>query len=139
MRSEADLIAALNVHLRRNAFNVWLGLELVAASADGVVITLPWRDEFMSNPDRGGAHGGILAALIDTGADFAIAARLGRPLPTIDLRVDYHRPAAAGGLIVRGKAIRLGRQIATAEASVFDRQERLLASGRGAYFAASAS
>ncbi len=114
-------------------------MELVAAGEAGVEIRLPWRAEFMSNPDRGGAHGGILAALIDTAADFAIAARLGRPLPTIDLRVDYHRPAAAGPMLVRGTVIRLGRQIATAEASVFDSEDRLLASGRGAYFAASAS
>jgi len=60
----------------------------------------------------------------------------GRGVPTIDLRVDYHRPALHGDLTARGKVIRSGTQFATAEAEIFDKDGELIASGRGTYFTA---
>jgi len=36
---------------------------------------LPWRTEFVSDPERGYAHGGVLASLVDLAADYAVAAR----------------------------------------------------------------
>ncbi len=61
-------------------------------------------------------HGGILAALIDLAADFAMVKQTGRGVPTIDMRVDYHRVAMPGDLIAHGKVVRSGSQFATAEA-----------------------
>lgn len=78
-------------------------------------------------------HGGILATLVDLTADFAIAARIGRALPTIDLRIDYHRPVSDGEVRATGTVIKAGRTIATAEARVYDAKGSLVASGRGAY------
>jgi len=60
----------------------------------------------------------------------------GRGVPTIDMRVDYHRPAMPGDLICRGKVVRFGSQFATAEAQIFDLDDKLLASGRGTYLTA---
>ena len=57
-------------------------------------------------------------------------------MPTIDLRVDYHSAAMPGDLTVRGKVVRMGSQVSTAEASIFDAGGKLLASGRGTYFTA---
>jgi len=88
------------------------------------------------NPQRRYTHGGVLAALIDLGADWAMVKRLGRPVPTIDLRVDYHTAAMPGDLTVRGKIVRMGSQFSTAEAQVLDAEGKLLASGRGSYFTA---
>ncbi len=70
--------------------------------------------------ERRYTHGGILAALIDLAADWAMVKQTGRGVPTIDLRVDYHRPAMPGDLTAHGKVIRGGSQFATAEAQVFD-------------------
>ena len=39
-------------------------------------------------------------------------------------------------LIARGKVIRGGSQFATAEAQIFDKDGKLIASGRGTYFTA---
>ena len=44
----------------------------------------------------------FLAALIDLAADFAMIRQTGRGVPTIDMRVDYHRAAMPGDLIARG-------------------------------------
>jgi uncharacterized protein (TIGR00369 family) len=78
----------------------------------------------------------VLAALIDLAADWAMVARTGRGVPTIDLRVDYHSAAMPGDLTARGKVVRFGSQFSTAEAQIFDQQGKLLASGRGTYFTA---
>lgn len=117
-------------------FHQWLGLELTGMDEKGIELTAPWREEFVVNVDLGYTHGGILAALIDVAADYAIAAKLGRPLPTIDMRVDYHRPAFQGNLIVEARVLKLGGNFCTGEARVHDEKGKLLASGRGVYLSA---
>jgi uncharacterized protein (TIGR00369 family) len=125
--------AALDDLVRGAPFHRWLGVTLKALSEAGVEILLPWREEFVSDPDERYTHGGILAALIDLAGDYAIAASLGRGVPTVDMRVDYHRTALPGPLVARARTIKLGSTLATAEAKVFDSNDRLIASGRGVY------
>jgi len=122
--------------IRRAPFHQWLGLELVALADDGIELKAKWREEWVVNPERRYTHGGVLAALIDLAADWAMVRRTGRGVPTIDLRVDYHAAAMPGDLIARGKVIRFGGQFSTAEAQVLDGSGKLLASGRGTYFTA---
>ncbi len=118
-------------------YHQWLGLTVLALHDDGIEIGAKWREEWVVNPERRYTHGGILATLIDIAADWAMLRQNGRPVPTIDLRVDYHRPAMPGDLTARGRVIRGGTQFATAEAQIFDRDGKLIASGRGTYFTAS--
>jgi uncharacterized protein (TIGR00369 family) len=120
----------------RAPYHKWLGLKVVALHDDGIELTAAWREEWVVNPERRYTHGGVLAALIDLGADWAMLKKLGRPVPTIDLRVDYHSAAMPGDLTIRGKVIRLGGQFSTAEAQVLDTTGKLLASGRGTYLTA---
>ena len=58
-------------------------------------------------------------------------------MPTIDLRVDYHAAAMPGDLTVQGqgRAAWAGSSHC-AEAHVYDKDGKLLASGRGTYFTA---
>lgn len=123
----------LNDKIRRAPYHQWLGLEMVAAGDGEIVVEVPWREEFVVNPDAGYTHGGILATVIDLVADWALATRLGRPFPTVDLRVDYHRPAMPGVLRVTGTIVRQGSSFSTCEARVEDEAGKLLASGRGTY------
>ena len=120
----------------RAPFHRWLGLTVIAVGDDSIEIKATWREEWVVNTERGYTHGGILAALIDLAADWAMVKQTGRGVPTIDLRVDYHRAAMPGDLIARGKVIRGGSQFATAEAQIFDKDGKLIASGRGTYFTA---
>lgn len=125
---------ALQERIRRAPFHEWLGLEVLEAGPDGITVKAPWRPEFVVNVEGGYTHGGILATLVDLVADWALAAKLGRPFPTVDVRVDYHRPAKRGDLTVKGRIVRAGGTFATAEASVEDADGRLVASGRGTYY-----
>jgi uncharacterized protein (TIGR00369 family) len=88
------------------------------------------------NPDRRYTHGGILAALVDLADDWALASRNGRAVPTVDMRVDYHAAAMPGDLTAKGKIVRFGGQFSCCVAQVFDKDGKLVASGRGTYFTA---
>lgn len=127
-------LATLDARIKRGPFHQWLGLSITEVGDGEITIELPWRDEFVVNPDGGYLHGGILATLIDLTADWAIATKLGRPFPTVDMRVDYHRPAVKTRLRAKGRIVRLGSTFSTAEALVEDEAGNLLASGRGTYF-----
>ena len=122
--------------ITRAPFHQWLGLTVVAVGDDSIEIKAKWREEWVVNIERRYTHGGILAALIDLAADFALVKQTGRGVPTIDMRIDYHRAAMPGDLIARGKVIRAGSQFSTAEAEIFDLDGKLIASGRGTYFTA---
>ena len=128
-----DQIQAL---ITRAPFHQWLGLTVLAVGDDTIEIKARWREEWVVNLERRYTHGGILAALIDLAADFAMVRQTGRGVPTIDMRVDYHRAALPGDLIARGKVVRFGSQFATAAAEIVDQDGKLVASGRGTYFTA---
>ena len=57
-------------------------------------------------------------------------------VPTIDMRVDYHRLAKPGDLSAKGRVIKLGRQFSVCEAEIRDAAGELIASGRGTYVTA---
>ncbi len=128
----------LNERLVANPFNAWMGLKIIDLTEETIEIGLEWRDDMVSNPQARVTHGGILGALIDVAGDFMIAAKVGAPVPTVDLRVDYHRAAAPGDLKAIGRIVRLGSTNSVAEAHVYDGDGRLIASGRGVYFTAAA-
>ncbi len=122
--------------LRRGPFHQWLGLEVLEVGEGEIKLKATWREEWVVNPDRKYTHGGILAALVDLTADWALVSKTGRGVPTIDMRVDYHRAAMPGDLTAHGKLVKWGSQYSVAEAQVFDKDGALVASGRGVYFTA---
>ncbi len=122
--------------ITRAPYHQWLGLKVIAVHDDGIEVKATWREEWVVNPERRYTHGGVLAALVDLGADWAMVKKTGRGVPTIDMRVDYHAAAMPGDLTVRGRIVRMGGQFSTAEAHVLDAQGKLIASGRGTYFTA---
>ena len=122
--------------ISRGPFNKWLNFTVLKASAEGVELKAAWREEWVVNVERRYTHGGILAAIVDVAADYAIAAQLGKPVPTIDIRVDYHKAAMPGDITAKARVVRMGGQYSTAEAYLYDKDGALVASGRGTYFTA---
>ena len=136
MAEETLSIEKLQQLITRGPFNRWLAFTVLKTDDHGIEVKAAWREEWVVNPERRYTHGGILAAIVDVAADYAIAARLGRPVPTIDVRVDYHKAAMPGDLTARARVVRMGSQYSTAEASVYDQEGALVASGRGTYYTA---
>jgi uncharacterized protein (TIGR00369 family) len=131
--SQEMTIERVQTMITRAPYHQWLGLKVDAVLDDGIELTATWREEWVVNPEQRYTHGGVLAALIDLTADWAMIKKLERPVPTIDLRVDFHSPALPGDLSCRGKIVKVGSQFSCSESFVFDASGKLLASGRGTY------
>lgn len=72
-----------------------LGIEFVSADAatGRCVLRQPWREDLVGDPETGVIHGGVITVLLDTlGAACALTRNI-RPQATLDLRIDYLRPA----------------------------------------------
>jgi uncharacterized protein (TIGR00369 family) len=122
--------------IARSPYLSWLGLKVIELGTDEITVRATWREEWVANPTIGQTQGGILAALVDFAADFALVERMGGPVPTIDMRIDYHRLAKRGDLVATGRVVRLGKQVSVCEAEIRDEAGVLIASGRGAYLTA---
>jgi uncharacterized protein (TIGR00369 family) len=128
-------LGALPDLLRRSPYHRLLGLEMVRVSPGEVVIRMPFREDLLAGDDEMGqyVHGGAIASLIDSAGDFAIIAAVGRDVPTIDLRVDYLRPAPKGALTATGRAIKAGRSLGVADIEVVGEDGTVIAVGRGVF------
>jgi len=124
---------AIQAMVDRSPFNRWLGMQVLALDEQGLRLKIRWREELVSSPERQSTHGGVIAALIDCGADYVIAASVGHALPTLDLHIDYHRTARPGDLYAQSCLTHLGNTLGVAQTQVSDAQGRLIASGRGMY------
>jgi uncharacterized protein (TIGR00369 family) len=62
-----------------------------------------------------------------------VAAKLGRTVPTVDLRCDFLRPGKPGDLSVGARIVKLGRTLATVDVAIRNLSGELLASGRATY------
>ena len=121
--------------LKQSPFISFLGLMVTALDADKqeIVMRSPMRPEFEREPGTKQWHGGPIASIIDTVADYALVMFIGRGLPTINFRVDFFRPAIDTGLICTGRVRRLGRTVGVADVEVHDEKGALIAIGRGSY------
>lgn len=117
----------------RSPFHRLIGLELYRFAASEVELRLPWREEFRRADGSDWYHGGVIAALVDIAGDYAVAARVGHWVPTIDLRVDYLRPALEGTLAARARAVKVGRSVAVADIELADARGSVVAIGRATY------
>ena len=127
--------AELQERLAHSAFIDFMGLIVVSAdpAKQEVVMRAPMRPEFERGRDSGQWHGGPIAAAIDTVGDLALVMLLGRPLPTINFRVDYLRPAINTDLMVTARVRRSGRSVGVVDVDVTDQTGLLLAIGRATY------
>jgi uncharacterized protein (TIGR00369 family) len=72
-----------------------LGLRFVEHREGRITVALPWSEKLVGNPMTRVLHGGAITALLDTTCGTAVFVKLSEPIPiaTLDLRIDYLRPA----------------------------------------------
>jgi uncharacterized protein (TIGR00369 family) len=121
--------------LAQSPFIEFLGLTVTEADPvlQRVTMTLRMRPEFERGRGSGQWHGGPIAAVIDTVGDYALVMLLGRPLPTINFRIDYLRPAINTGLLVTARVRRAGKTVGVVDVDVVDDQGNSVAIGRASY------
>ena len=133
--SEALNAAQLQERLALSPFIRFLGLIVIEAdpSRQLVTMTLPMRPEFERIAGSGQWHGGPIAAVIDTVGDYALVMTIGQPLPTINFRVDYLRPAINTALTATARVRRSGRSVGVVDVDVSDAKGNVVAIGRATY------
>jgi uncharacterized protein (TIGR00369 family) len=98
MRDETELLAQVNDFVSVLAQCQELGLKVVSARENELILELPYHEKIIGNPDSGVIHGGAITTLMDTTAGAAVLCAMPEfeLCPTLDLRVDYMRQAKPG-------------------------------------------
>ena len=127
MDNDHEIEDDLRARVARSAFHSWMGMELVRATAGHVEIAMEATDHHLNL--QGSLHGGVIATLADTASGLAVRSMVpaGRRHVTIQLDVRYLTPGRPGRITAVGTTVRVGSQIAYAEADIRDGTDRLLA------------
>jgi len=130
------------------AFNRVLGLQIDALEAEQVLAHISMRPELIGHFTHQRLHGGVISATLDAMGGLAVMAAIGArhldepplqrlqrfgKLGTIDLRIDYLRPATGPLFRASAQVLRLGSRVASTRMEFLDAQGRLLSTGAAAY------
>ncbi|MGQ0586174.1 MAG: PaaI family thioesterase [Gammaproteobacteria bacterium] len=103
------------------------GIVVEALDDTGARARMPWRPEWLGDTGRGVYHTGVVTTLVDTVSGLAALAGAGRfeIIATLDLRMDFLRPAAQGkDLRVHASCYRVTRSITFVRASAWQDDEQ---------------
>tara|TARA_R110002073_G_scaffold25_5_gene746 strand:- start:2388 stop:3374 length:987 start_codon:yes stop_codon:yes gene_type:complete len=98
MRDETELFSQVEGFIGVLAQCQALGIQVVSARENELILELPYTEHIIGNPDSGVIHGGAITTLMDTAAGAAVLCAMPEfeLCPTLDLRVDYMRSAKPG-------------------------------------------
>ena len=146
---EPEFVAGVKQIFEENiVFNRVLGLKITSVLPHEVQGRIDMRPELVGHYSYNRVHGGVISATLDAmgglavmaaiGArhmDEPIAARLHRfaKLGTIDLRIDYLRPAIGEFFTMTAEVLRLGSRVASVRMLFLGADGKLLATGAAAY------
>ena len=138
---EVALLAQLNRTFHQVVpHNRALGLEMVALEDGEARMKLPYSPDLVGNPETGVLHGGAITALMDACCGAAVFMKLSMPVPiaTLDLRIDYLRPAAAGReVLAHATCFKVTRNVAFVRGVAYhDSEDDPVASAAGAFMLA---
>ncbi len=80
---------------------IYLGLEIVDVDKSKATVRLPYSKNFAGNSETGILHGGIITTALDAASGLAVITSFDSPITvaTLDLRIDYLKPATPGEAI----------------------------------------
>ena len=129
-------------------FNQVLGLKVTSLKPTRVIGRIDMKPELVGHFAFNRLHGGVISAGLDAMAGVAVMAAIGArhmdespqqrlhrfgKLGTIDLRIDYLRPAISDHFELRAEVMRLGSRVASARMEFLGANGELMSTGTAAY------
>ena len=100
-----------------------LGIRIVSSGEGRACLSLPYRADLVGDPDTGVLAGGVVTTLLDQTCGQSVHAALTEPtsIATLDLRIDYMRPAKPGAeLFAEAHCYKMTRNVAFVRATAHD-------------------
>ncbi|WP_316176736.1 MULTISPECIES: PaaI family thioesterase [unclassified Bradyrhizobium] len=114
------------IRQRRSVYGHISGLRMDRFAPGEAWSTLPYRPVFVGDSETGVIHGGVVTAMLDESCGMAVQLALdgSRAIATLDLRIDYQKPATPG-LDIKAHAVcfRVTRSIAFVRATAYQEEE----------------
>jgi uncharacterized protein (TIGR00369 family) len=100
-----------------------LGLTTLEIGNAVAILRAPYRPEIVGDPETGVIAGGVVTTLLDHASGQAVHAALSQwtSIATLDLRIDYMRPAEPGrDLLARAHCYKVTRSVAFVRAVAYE-------------------
>jgi uncharacterized protein (TIGR00369 family) len=114
-----------------------LGFELTGMEKGRAFAKVAWREDLVGDPDTGVIYGGVLTALLDNLSGVCINTALTEPksMATLDLRIDYMRPADKGrDILAEAECYHITRNVAFTRAWAYhETREKVIATAAGTF------
>jgi uncharacterized protein (TIGR00369 family) len=118
-----DAVARVNAMIRFTPQAEALGVEVTKVEKGRAWGRVPYRAELVGDPDTGVIAGGVLTTFLDQLCGAAAILAMDEPaiVATIDLRIDYMRPAEPGrDVLAQAQCTKLGRTVAFVAATAYE-------------------
>ena len=146
---EPEFIAGLrDIFEDKIVFNRILGLKITELTPERTRARIDMRNDLVGHYSFNRVHGGVISAGLDAMGGLAVMAAIGArhmdetpterlhrfgKLGTIDLRIDYLRPAISEHFELRAEVMRLGSRVASTRMEFLGANGELMSTGTAAY------
>ena len=111
----SDIQKFAAARLGGTAFFVSLGAEVLEIARGRARSRLPYAPHLVGDPDTGVVHGGAITAMLDQTCGMAVASALKELMPfaTLDLRIDYMKPAEPhADIFIEAECLKVTHEVA---------------------------